>query len=79
MPRVPKIIEEHLTIEPGYELHIFSNGGDWEVWLNTEITDYDGLCVGTGRTREDAQRDAAQVFSRAYTRLRERIAGDVWP
>lgn len=48
---------------PGFILHItdrdaWGNLGLWEVWLNTEVQLFDGLCIGTGATREAAIEDA---------------------
>lgn len=40
---------------PGYRLHVFKDGPqDWQVWLNTEVQNFDGLCIGTGPTYGDA-------------------------
>lgn len=41
-----------------YILHVFRDGEMWEVWLNTEVKDFDGLCVGVGPSRDLAMRDA---------------------
>lgn len=38
---------------PGYRLHVFREDDQWEVWLNTEASDFDGLCIGR-RTDYDA-------------------------
>lgn len=53
----------------GYHLHITNRdmwGGDsgWEVWLNTELAAFDGLCIGGGNTKEDAIRDAQTTLLR---------------
>lgn len=47
-------IQEHRIID-GHRLHILQDfDGEWVVWLNTEVTDFDGLVIGTGRTRDEA-------------------------
>lgn len=54
-----------------HDLHIHSSADDdWEVWLNTEVQDYDGLCVGCGNSREKALADAAETFEAAARILR---------
>lgn len=32
----------------------------YEVWLNTEIQNFDGLCIGVGQTKAAAIADAAK-------------------
>ena len=45
------------------ELCVISNDdGGVEVWLNTGVTDYDGLCIGTGDTRDAAVGDAVAAL-----------------
>lgn len=47
------------TLIEGHRLHIFcAHDGRWEVWLNTEASDFDGLCIGTGPHRLAALADA---------------------
>jgi hypothetical protein len=44
----PTLIEGHLV-------HVCQWGcDDWQVWLNTEVADFDGLCIGSGSTRDEA-------------------------
>lgn len=41
----------------GHALHIFQDAmdeGSWLVWLNTEASDFDGLVLGVGATRDEA-------------------------
>lgn len=33
-----------------YALHLFFDGKDWAVWLDTEVSEHDGLCIGVGKT-----------------------------
>lgn len=60
----------------GYRLHVsnvdsWGTEGQWEVWLNTEVQAYDGLCIGVGPTREQALIDAQQTLSLAIGKLCE--------
>lgn len=49
--------QEHLAVV-GHdnELHVFSDaqGDDWVVWLNTGTSDFDGLVLGVGASRQEA-------------------------
>lgn len=58
----------------GYRLHITNHDawgetGAWEVWLNTEVQQFDGLCIGYGLTREQALIDAQQTLALAIGKL----------
>jgi hypothetical protein len=48
--------------EPAHEIHLIEGSreglGRFEVWLDSEDGTCDGICVGMGRTREDALNDA---------------------
>lgn len=44
-----------------YRIHTYGEGGAWSVWLNTEAGDFDGLIIGQGQTRAEAE--AAAVSS----------------
>lgn len=35
-------------------------GGPFAVWLDTEVADHDGLCIGLGDTRDAAVADAVK-------------------
>lgn len=64
--------EEHHDVLDANELHVFKDaefGGDWVVWLNTEASDFDGLCVGVGLTRQAAVTQAVRVLEAALERL----------
>ncbi len=37
---------------------IFNTGGEFAVWLDTEVADHDGLCLALGATRDAAVADA---------------------
>lgn len=54
------------------ELHLVEDpDGHWEVWLNTGVSDYDGLVIGVGDTRDDAIRDAVGVAEWAERELQQ--------
>lgn len=50
-------------------LHLTNADGGFQVWLNTEAGDYDGLIIGLGDTRQGALLDAAQTMNMALTEL----------
>lgn len=63
--------DEHLEFK-SHKIHILSERfGDFEVWLNTEVMDYDGLRVGCGTSREAAIEDAATTLEKAALALRK--------
>jgi hypothetical protein len=60
----------------GYRLHVvndgFGNGDndDWSVWLNTEVNDYDGICIGAGSERRHAIEYALATLEAATDKLK---------
>jgi len=55
----------------GHGVHIaqrFEN--QWTVWLNTELQDYDGLCIGCGDTRQEAVTQAVMTLEAVVAHLR---------
>ena len=43
------------AVEVGdHMLHVFLEDGEWHVWLNTPVMEFDGLCLSVGKTRDDA-------------------------
>ena len=58
-----------IPLTTGHSLHVFAMGGYWQVWLNTQPADFNGLRVAMGRTYEDAINAALQVFARASDAL----------
>lgn len=50
----PVLVEGHLV-------HVFEEGGEFSVWLNTEDMAFTGLCIGVGKTREEAVAQAVAV------------------
>jgi hypothetical protein len=60
-----------VKLPTGECLHIFQMDGEWEVWLNTEVSDFDGICVGSAVTRDEAVAAAVEVFEAALDRLQQ--------
>lgn len=62
---------EHIDLD-GNRIHISSEEpNDFEVWLNTDVGDFDGLCIGCGPTREIAVSQAIAVLKEGLTKLGE--------
>lgn len=55
-------VEQPAIIVPGHRIHVYEDNACWYVWLNTEVQDFDGLCLGTGSTRNDAIEDAVAAL-----------------
>lgn len=69
--------EERIDLsERGYALHVIPANllNDYEVWLNTEVADFDGLCVGVGKTRSEAMTKAAATLEDTALALRDAVA-----
>lgn len=44
------------------ELHVYrEDDGGYAVWLNTGVANFDGLCIGTGASRQAAITEAVAV------------------
>lgn len=60
-----------VTITRAHRLHVYEQGGYWCVWLNTEASDFDGLCLSVDEpTRAHAVAEAARVLQAALDALR---------
>lgn len=56
------------------EIHIVQDRGHAvEVWLDTEVAECDGLCIGTGSTRDEALAEAETDLQVALSELRDLI------
>jgi hypothetical protein len=53
----------------GRVLHVAKRDGFYEVWLNTEVADFDGVHIGEGETREAAITDAVRTLESAAATL----------
>ncbi len=61
-----------VIIADSHRLHTFQEAdGHWAVWLNTEVDDFDGLCIATGETREAVTAQAIRVLESALEELRK--------
>ena len=52
-------------------IHVYQEGGEWCVWLNTEASNFDGLCIGIGATRDLAVTQAVQALEAIVDFLQE--------
>src|SRR5262245_48001637 len=65
-------MNEHFQIE-GNTLHIKGNddpADDYEIWINTNDADYDGVCIGGGSTLAEAHAEAVKVLEGCLRVLR---------
>lgn len=61
--------DEHIDLDSN-RIHISSGQpNDFEVWLNTDAGDFDGLCIGCGPTREIAISEAVAVLREGIMEL----------
>lgn len=64
------IHDEHLDLD-GNRIHISADSDDdWNVWLNTDVDDFDGLCIGCGQSRKEAVAEAISVLDEGLRKLR---------
>jgi hypothetical protein len=69
---MPSTEKQRISI-PGYDLLIVDDGTDgWQVWLDTEVADFDGLVIGRGRSRVAAVMDAEDTLRKLLQRLLRR-------
>jgi uncharacterized lipoprotein YmbA len=62
--------DEHVDLD-GNRLHVLSEtANDFQVWLNTDVQDFDGLCIGYGPSRETAVANAVAMLEDALVKLR---------
>jgi putative metallopeptidase len=47
-------------------IHVLQFGELWEVWLDTGISEQDGICLGSGSTRDEAVAEAVQDLEGNY-------------
>lgn len=70
MPAKQLLHDEHLILASN-QIHIVSESpNDYEVWLNSDVGDFDGLCIGYGVSREAAVADAIDVLEQGARALR---------
>jgi hypothetical protein len=62
--------DEHIELDSNVIHVLGESSGGFEVWLNTDVADYDGLCIGCGSSRDEAVADAMGVFIQALEKLR---------
>jgi len=68
------MIDERIPIADGANvIHLHgpnSREDSFTIWLNTDVADFDGLCIGTGESRAEAVEDAIQVLEDGVRALR---------
>jgi len=47
----------------GYQLHVFQEGEDFWTWLDTEVAECDGLCIGVGKSIRASLTNAARTLT----------------
>ena len=60
-----------VVLRTGQRLHVCRCDGRWVVWLNTEVTDFDGLCIAVRGSRQAAVTDAVEVLEAALEELQK--------
>jgi hypothetical protein len=65
----PRDHDERLPLD-GRVLHIAERDGFYEVWLNTEVSDFDGIHIGEGESRDAAVMNAITTLETAAAALR---------
>ncbi len=58
---ISKKFPSTLLKDIGHRVHIYEDDGKWFVWLNTELDDFDGLCIGYRATYNKAVERAVKV------------------
>lgn len=59
------------NLESGHSLHLFFDGTDWDVWLDTEIGEHDGLCIASGKSIATVIEKAESVLELCAKRCRD--------
>lgn len=66
-----QLLHDERLILASNQVHIVSETpNDYEVWLNTDVGDFGGLCIGCGVSREAAVADAIDVLEQGARALR---------
>lgn len=73
-PKDFKVKDETRYGRKGLLVHVFKDtaSDDYEVWWNLDI-DFDGLCIGAGKTRREAYDDAYRTLSELSVVLDEGV------
>lgn len=59
-----------IKVNDGFRLHLTNDG---QVWLNTEIADFDGLCIGHVSELDGATRGIVDVV-KGLKRMKAKLA-----
>ncbi len=60
-----------IVLPRGNRLHVCRHEHHWQIWLNTEAGDFDGLCIGAASTRDRAVAFAVGVLESALEELQK--------
>jgi hypothetical protein len=60
-----------VELPTGQLLHVFQQGGDWDVWLNCEDADFTGICLAVEGSRDAAVAEAVKVLEAAIEELQK--------
>jgi hypothetical protein len=73
--QVSKVTDETNFGTKGLLLHVFKDvaSKDYEVWWNLDM-EFDGICIGSGKTRREAIDDAYKTLSELSVVLDEAAA-----
>lgn len=52
-------------------MHVFYEDGAYEVWLDTEVSDKDGICLGADKNRYQAIEQAIGELTEAMNQCRD--------
>jgi hypothetical protein len=65
----PRDSDERIPLD-GRVLHIAERDGFYEVWLNTKVSDFDGIHIGEGESRDVAVANTVKTLEAAIVALR---------
>lgn len=67
-------MSERYKVNPnGHVLHVTDYDGpyDWSVWLNTEVQDFDGICLASGSSRSETVASAIETVEAILNQLQQ--------
>lgn len=69
---------KRFSLDTGHTLHVYYDGlaGSYDVWLNTEVADFDGVCIATGSTLAEAIASAKTALQLALAQLQAHFVSE---
>ena len=69
---MPKTSSDERHETSYHVVHTFrdEDDGEWNVWLNTEVADFDGICLASGTNRDEARASARDALQQALEALK---------